>query len=69
MDKLVARVHANPKAEGVSEIMMPGEIESRLEAERRRTGVPYGPKEFAALQAEAEARRAAGAAHHRQGTG
>ena len=33
---------------------MPGEIESRLEAERRRTGVPYGPKEFAALQAEAE---------------
>lgn len=54
MDKLVARVHGNPRADGVAEIMMPGEIESRLEAERRRTGVPYGPKEFAALQAEAE---------------
>jgi LDH2 family malate/lactate/ureidoglycolate dehydrogenase len=54
MDKLVSRVHANPKAEGIAEIMMPGEIEFRLEAERRRTGVPYGPKEFAALQAEAE---------------
>jgi hypothetical protein len=33
---------------------MPGEIEARLEAERRKAGVPYGPKEFAALQAEAE---------------
>jgi LDH2 family malate/lactate/ureidoglycolate dehydrogenase len=54
MDKLVRRVHENPKAEGVSEIMMPGEIEARLEAERRKAGVPYGPKEFAALQAEAE---------------
>jgi LDH2 family malate/lactate/ureidoglycolate dehydrogenase len=54
MDKLVRRVHANPKAAGMSEIMMPGEIEARLETERRKTGVAYGPKEFAALQAEAE---------------
>jgi LDH2 family malate/lactate/ureidoglycolate dehydrogenase len=54
MDRLVSRVHANPPAEGFTEVVMPGEIESRLEAERRRSGVPYGPKEFAALLAEAE---------------
>ena len=53
MDTLVERVHANPPAEGVTEVVMPGEIESRLEAERRKSGVPYGPKELAALQAEA----------------
>ena len=53
MDKLVQRVHDNPPAEGFSEVVIPGEPESRLEAERRRTGVPYGPKEFAALQEEA----------------
>ena len=53
MDTLVERVHANPPAEGVEEVMMPGEIELRLEAERRKSGVPYGPKELAALQAEA----------------
>jgi len=54
MDRLVTRVHANPPAEGFTEVVMPGEIESRLEAERRKSGVPYGPKEFAALTAEAE---------------
>lgn len=55
MDKLVKRVHENPPAEGFSEVLMPGEIESRLEADRRANGIPYGPTEFAALQAEAAA--------------
>jgi LDH2 family malate/lactate/ureidoglycolate dehydrogenase len=53
MDTLVERVHENPPAEGFEEVVMPGEIESRLEAERRKSGVRYGPKELAALQAEA----------------
>ena len=53
MDKLVERTHANPPAEGFSEVLVAGEPEARLEAERRRTGIPYGPKEFAALQEEA----------------
>ena len=53
MDTLVQRVHAIPTAEGVDEILMPGERERRLEATRRRTGLPYHPKEVAALQKEA----------------
>jgi LDH2 family malate/lactate/ureidoglycolate dehydrogenase len=53
MDTLVQRVHNCPTAEGFSEILMPGEIEGRLEAARRRTGIPYNIKEVAALQQEA----------------
>jgi LDH2 family malate/lactate/ureidoglycolate dehydrogenase len=53
MDTLVQRVHAIPPAEGVEEILMPGERERRFEATRRRTGLPYHPKEVAALQKEA----------------
>jgi LDH2 family malate/lactate/ureidoglycolate dehydrogenase len=53
MDTLVQRVHAIPTAEGVDEILMPGERERRFEATRRRTGLPYHPKEVAALQKEA----------------
>jgi LDH2 family malate/lactate/ureidoglycolate dehydrogenase len=53
MDTLVQRVHALPTAEGVDEILMPGEKERRLEATRRRTGLPYHPKEVQALQNEA----------------
>ncbi|GGE36567.1 lactate dehydrogenase [Agaricicola taiwanensis] len=53
MDVLVERVHDCPKAEGVDEILMPGEFEGRLEAERLTSGIPYGPVEIAALQATA----------------
>jgi LDH2 family malate/lactate/ureidoglycolate dehydrogenase len=53
MDHLVERVHANPPAAGFSEVVLPGELEARLEAERRRSGVRYHRREFAALEAEA----------------
>ena len=53
MDTLVARVKACPRAEGVDEILMPGEIESRLAATRARSGIPYGA-EIDAVQAEAK---------------
>src|SRR5471032_567050 len=53
MDKLVQRVHAQPPAEGFDEVIMPGETERRLEASRRRTGLPYHAKEIVALQKEA----------------
>lgn len=55
MDTLVQRVHAEPTAEGFDEVIMPGETERRLEASRRRTGLPYHAKEIAALQKEAAA--------------
>lgn len=50
MDTLAQRVHACPTAEGFDEVIMPGERERRLEAEHRRTGVPFHAKEVAALQ-------------------
>jgi LDH2 family malate/lactate/ureidoglycolate dehydrogenase len=53
MDTLVQRVHAVPTAEGFDEVIMPGETERRLEAARRRSGLPYHAKEVAALQKEA----------------
>lgn len=53
IDTLVERVRACPKAEGFDEILIPGEPETRLEAEHRRTGIPYSPTDVAALQAEA----------------
>ena len=43
---------ALPQGEGFDEILIPGEPETRLEAEHRRTGIPYAPRE-ADLQAEA----------------
>jgi LDH2 family malate/lactate/ureidoglycolate dehydrogenase len=53
MDRLVERVHGSPTAQGFSEVVMPGELEARLENERRTRGVPYHRQEFAALAAEA----------------
>jgi LDH2 family malate/lactate/ureidoglycolate dehydrogenase len=53
MDRLVERVHQSPTGHGFTEVVMPGELEARLEAERRGQGVPYHRKEFAALAAEA----------------
>jgi LDH2 family malate/lactate/ureidoglycolate dehydrogenase len=56
MDVLVGRIKACPKAEGFDEILLPGEIEAREEARRRKTGIPYAASEIDAL--EKEARRA-----------
>jgi LDH2 family malate/lactate/ureidoglycolate dehydrogenase len=53
MDTLIERVRACPKADGFSEILIPGEPETRKEAELRRTGIPYSSGEVATLQAEA----------------
>jgi LDH2 family malate/lactate/ureidoglycolate dehydrogenase len=53
MDALIERVRANPLAEGFSEILLPGEPETRCEARRRREGIPYGVMEIASLQKEA----------------
>jgi LDH2 family malate/lactate/ureidoglycolate dehydrogenase len=53
MDTLMGRVRDCPKAEGFSEILIPGEPETRHEAERRRTGIPYAANEIAVLQEEA----------------
>ena len=49
MGDLVARVKANPKAAGVDEIYMPGEIEARREAARLIDGIPYARADLAPL--------------------
>jgi LDH2 family malate/lactate/ureidoglycolate dehydrogenase len=54
MDVLVERIKACPKAEGFDEILMPGEIEAREEAKRRKGGIPYAASEIAALEQEAK---------------
>ena len=54
MDTLIERVRAAPRAEGFDEILLPGEPEDRIEAERRKTGIPYAASEVAALQDEAK---------------
>jgi LDH2 family malate/lactate/ureidoglycolate dehydrogenase len=53
METLVRRVHGCPTAEGSSEIFMPGELEAREEARRRRRGIPYNITEVAELNKEA----------------
>ena len=53
MDTLVERIHGAPRAEGFTEILMPGEPEARQEAMRRKQGIPYSGGEVATLQQEA----------------
>ncbi|HET6467896.1 MAG TPA: Ldh family oxidoreductase [Geminicoccaceae bacterium] len=54
MDVLVERLKATPCADGFDEVMLPGEIEARTEAERRRDGVPLTADVWANLEGEAE---------------
>ncbi|HSA82062.1 MAG TPA: Ldh family oxidoreductase, partial [Geminicoccaceae bacterium] len=54
MDEMVERLKSTPRAEGVEEVMLPGEIEARTAAERRRSGVPFTPDVWADLEREAE---------------
>lgn len=53
MDRLVSAVRGAPRAEGFTEILMPGEREARLEQQRRATGVHIGPVELESLKAAA----------------
>jgi LDH2 family malate/lactate/ureidoglycolate dehydrogenase len=53
MDTLVQRIHNSPKAAGFSEVLVAGEPESRVEAQRRKTGIPYNASELVPLQEEA----------------
>jgi LDH2 family malate/lactate/ureidoglycolate dehydrogenase len=40
IDRLVERIKALPKADGVDEILVPGELEDRVYRERMRDGIP-----------------------------
>lgn len=53
MDELVRTIHEARRAEGFDEILVPGELEGRREAQRRRDGIPYDRTDIEPLQAEA----------------
>ena len=40
----------SPRKEGVEEIFLPGEIETRRELERRQTGIPVDATTFGLLE-------------------
>ncbi len=54
MQTLRARAKALPRAEGCSEIFMPGEPEARTEEQRRVEGIPLTPDVLDSLQREGE---------------
>jgi len=54
MDHFVDTLKAQPRAADVEEILMPGEPEERVEAERRRTGIPVTDDIIKLLRAEAD---------------
>jgi LDH2 family malate/lactate/ureidoglycolate dehydrogenase len=51
---LAARAKAQPPAEGVDQILMPGEPEALTESERSENGIPLTPDVVASLMAEAD---------------
>jgi L-2-hydroxycarboxylate dehydrogenase (NAD+) len=54
MDLLISRAKASEKAEGFTEIQIPGEPESRTEADRKAKGIPLTPDVVNVLRTEAE---------------
>lgn len=54
MDEFIKRAKASPRAQGVDEILMPGEPEERTAMIRRKTGIPVSTDIVAHLQAEAD---------------
>jgi LDH2 family malate/lactate/ureidoglycolate dehydrogenase len=53
---MVAAVRGNPVAEGVEQILIPGEPESRLEAQRLAEGIPYRRDDLAPIVEVARAK-------------
>jgi LDH2 family malate/lactate/ureidoglycolate dehydrogenase len=55
VDDTVDAIKALPAADGVGEVLIPGERGRRSEADRRRDGVPLGPKVWRELAGTADA--------------
>ena len=54
MDALASRAKASPRLEAEREILFPGEPEARLEAQRRRDGIPLASEDRIGLREAAE---------------
>ncbi len=55
MAALAQRAKGGRRAQGVEEILLPGEPESRLAAKRKVEGIPFDAAELATVVAEADA--------------
>jgi LDH2 family malate/lactate/ureidoglycolate dehydrogenase len=53
MDAMIERFKDSGPAEGIAEVLMPGEPEARCETARRRSGIPVTAEVLATLEAEA----------------
>ncbi|MFA6506181.1 MAG: Ldh family oxidoreductase [Treponemataceae bacterium] len=51
MDTMIRDIKSNPRAKGVDEIFLPGEIEHRKREKRIAEGIPLGLKTYADLEA------------------
>lgn len=54
MDKFIRSAKENPKAKGIEEIFLPGEIELRLKMKRTEEGIPFGRITLDELKHESE---------------
>jgi LDH2 family malate/lactate/ureidoglycolate dehydrogenase len=54
MDSFIRQIRSSPQAPGAEAIYLPGELEYRREAERRRDGIPIEAGRFEALRALSE---------------
>ncbi len=50
VDQMIREIKSSPKAEGVEEIYLPGEIEFNTERERLRNGIPLDQEVYEALK-------------------
>ena len=50
MDKMIREIKSLPRAKGVSEVLLPGEIETRNQQRREKEGIPLPPATVSELQ-------------------
>ena len=50
IDRMVEEIKSSRRAEGTEEIFLPGEIEFRMEEERKASGIPVGAETVAELR-------------------
>jgi len=49
MDTMIRDIKNSPRAKGIDEIFLPGELEHRKREDRMKAGIPLGPKTYADL--------------------
>jgi uncharacterized oxidoreductase len=55
IDRLIRDAHATPPAEGVAEVLVPGEPEERMRAQRAAEGIPFAGRTWERVLASVRA--------------